>query len=81
MQEKASIKRLKLDFYTNFVGHTDIGRTVHLHTLMRDVLSKNFSSKKEMHKFIVDFDQSSHILPSQVIGDPERLQQVAINLI
>ena len=75
MQEKALIKRLKLDFYTNFVGQSDISRTVNMHTLMRDIFSKNisFSYKKEMHKFINDFDDSSHILPAQVIGDPNRL--------
>lgn len=83
MQDIALIKRLKLEFYSNFIGVTDISRTVNLHTLMRDVFSKNFNFcyKKEIQKFIVNFDESSHILPTQVIGDPNRLQQVAINLI
>jgi hypothetical protein len=54
MQEKARIKKLKLDFYASFAGQVDIGRTVHLHTLIRDTLSK--SSTKEMHKFVGDFD-------------------------
>ena len=68
MQEKARIKKLKLDFYATFAGQVDISRTVHLHTLLKDTLSK--SSTKEMHKFVGDFDQFSHILPLHVIGDP-----------
>ena len=73
------MKKLKLDFYANFADQVDISRTVHMHTLIRDTLSK--SSNNKMHKFVVDFDQFSHILPLHVIGDPLRIQQVAINLI
>jgi hypothetical protein len=80
MQEKARMKKLKLDFYTNFAGQSDLTITINLHRMMRDVLLKNSSSIIElhkhtiMHKFLGDFDQFSHILPLHVIGDPIRLQ-------
>jgi hypothetical protein len=39
MQVKARIKKVKLEFYANFVGHFDISKSVHLHTLIKDIVS------------------------------------------
>jgi len=75
MQEKARIKKLKFQIYANFAGQVDLSRTIHLHKLMKDVISKNSTDKHTIIlKFMADFDKFSHILPLYVIGDPLRLQ-------
>ena len=86
MSSNAKKKSLKLNLFSNFDRAVNIVNDV---IPVQRILSEvwNSCSKEELkikHPMIVylqDLVDHNHLLPRQAIGDPDRLQQVAINII
>lgn len=81
MKSKAQIKQLKLLFETNFDTSQQIVQIVQYEQLLHSVLVSNQTiDDHPLLNYIPNIDKNQ-LLPRFMIGDPDRLQQVAINII
>ena len=71
--------------HTNFNKHIHLGDAIPIQSLLNEVLNSNSGDEfKKTHPLLIylsEFKNLNHLLPKHLIGDPERVQQVAINII
>ena len=81
MRSKAEIKGLRLVFEANFENNKQIVQIVQYDQLMHSVLASNQTMEQHPLLNYIPKMEVNKKLPKNLIGDPERLQQVALNII